>query len=85
MSIFAVIPTDQLPGVRDRIGVSGLQHFRLPQGEFLVSFNGTCTELSEFLGITGGISGNALVVSVSSYYGRTTPDTWEWMTKNWGG
>lgn len=85
MSIFVVIPSDDSPGIRSRIFMSGLQHFALPRGEFLVSFMGTSKELSDILGISEGESGNALVVSVSSYFGRSTPDTWEWITRNWGG
>ncbi|QHC93885.1 hypothetical protein PspR84_04340 [Pseudomonas sp. R84] len=84
MSIFVVIPTDASKGTGAWIANSGLQHFVLPNGEYVVSFVGTSKELSDRLGISEGNSGNAIVFSVSSYYGRTTPDTWEWIKRNWG-
>ena len=85
MSVFLVIPTDTHFGVSSRVTASGLQNFVLPRGEILVSFNGTSKELSDLLGISEGVSGNAIVASVSSYFGRSTPDTWEWISRNWGG
>lgn len=86
MSIFVIIPTQASTALlSEKIKSLGLSSFKLPEGEILVAFTGTTKALSDTIGISDGSVGNAIVVSVSSYYGRTTPDTWEWMTKNWGG
>jgi hypothetical protein len=44
----------------------------------------TTTELSEKLGITDGAISSAIVMSVSSYYGRTQVATWEWISAKMG-
>jgi hypothetical protein len=55
-------------------------------GQWLIVRPSTTTtiELSLELGITGGANGGAIVLSVSSYYGRTTPSTWEWIAAKTG-
>lgn len=87
MSVFAVIPTrldHKLGPALDAARSSGvLQYLQLPQKEYLVSFRGTSTELSDLLKITGGENGLAIVLAISSYYGRTSTDTWEWIKNHW--
>jgi len=52
---------------------------------WLIKFDGTSIELSDRLGITGQNQGetppvgSAIVVPVSSYYGRGPTDMWEWL------
>ncbi|MNM71064.1 hypothetical protein D3C81_827170 [compost metagenome] len=83
MSIFAVIPTSESPPILDSIRASGLPFFLLPRGEILVAYNGTSKALSDAIGISEGDTGHGVIFSVSSYFGRTTPDTWEWIKANW--
>lgn len=53
---------------------------------WLISFNGTSIDLSGHIGLTGqgsqGIAsllGSAIIVPISSYYGRGPTDMWEWL------
>lgn len=83
MSIFAVIPTSDNQPILASIQARAMPYFLLPRGEILVSYSGTSKELSDAIGLSDGITGNGIVVSVGSYFGRTTPDTWEWIKANW--
>jgi hypothetical protein len=83
MAIFMVVPTSEgkiatklqetLPG----------KFYLLPKGEFLVQYAGTSKDLSDFLGITDGANGAAVVASLSGYFGRAPTDIWEWMKQHW--
>ncbi|MGH9599934.1 MAG: hypothetical protein ACRD27_08715 [Terracidiphilus sp.] len=55
-------------------------------GQWLIVLPSTTTtiELSLDLGITDGSNGGAIVLSVSSYYGRSSPSTWEWIAAKTG-
>ena len=60
--------------------------YKLQEGRgWLVVFGGTSIELSGHIGITGQAQGepatlgSAIVVPVSSYYGRGPTDMWEWL------
>lgn len=52
---------------------------------WLIQFDGTSIDLSNHLGITvqnqgePSTVGSAIVVPVSSYYGRGSTDMWEWL------
>lgn len=52
---------------------------------WLIKFDGTSIELSNHIGITGqepGVSspiGSAIIVPISTYYGRGPSDMWEWL------
>jgi hypothetical protein len=52
---------------------------------WLIKHEGTTTDISNFIGITGqpeGVAsavGSAMVVPVSNYYGRGPTDMWEWL------
>lgn len=53
---------------------------------FLIAPAGTTTkEITDRLGVTTVQTvSNAIVVRVESYFGRTTPSTWEWITAKRG-
>jgi len=55
-------------------------------GQWLIVRPSTTTtiELSDELGITDGSISGAIVLSVSSYHGRTRPSTWEWIAAKTG-
>lgn len=52
---------------------------------WLIKFNGTSIELSNHIGLTGQETGapspigSAIIVPVSTYYGRGPGDMWEWI------
>ncbi|BDD93561.1 hypothetical protein PanNE5_30010 [Pandoraea sp. NE5] len=84
MAIFVVIPTRSDHKLQPVLAEHfPEQHYKLPQGEYLIQFSGTTQELSEKLGITGGENGTAVVAAISSYYGRAPADIWEWLKSRW--
>ena len=86
MTIFAIIPTrdeHQIEAALSKQSSDVLQWMKLPRGEYLASYKGTTIELCNILGITEGVSGLAVVFATSSYYGRASNDTWEWIKTHW--
>lgn len=59
---------------------------KVAPGEWLLVAPSTTTtiELCNQLGITEGTSSGAIVVSVSSYYGRASVAVWEWIAAKTG-
>ena len=88
MSIFVVVqqnPAGPNGSLADMIVSTGLAHYKLQEGVWLVSNEGTARETCEKLGIVDGKTGTAVVTEVGSYFGRANPAIWTWIKKNWGG
>ncbi len=84
MAVFLIVPTIDSTALSGAIAAKFPGKFyKLPKGEWLVSYSGTSKTLSDELGISAGTSGNALVVSISGYFGRSANDMWEWIQANW--
>jgi len=84
MAVFIVIPTATGQEVATSVQTKFPdKHFKLPRGEFLVSFAGTSKQLSDELGISDGTGGTGVVASLSGYFGRAPTDVWEWITQHW--
>lgn len=80
MAVFLIIPTKQPNSLKQVIEDKFPDdHYELPMGELAVSFNGTSRTLSDMLGVSDGSTGHAVIVNVSSYYGRAPADFWEWL------
>ena len=90
MPVFVVVPlaVDVTPlekAVTQAIAATDRHKLQNERG-WLVSFNGTSQELSDYIGITGksdvprSHTGSALVAPISSYYGRGKNDMWEWLS-----
>lgn len=83
MPVFAVLPvsnTKLKPRIETTIPHS--DYLFLESNSWLVSYSGTSKELAELLGIsdsTGNDTTPGIVVSITSYWGRATPDVWEWL------
>ena len=60
-------------------------HQHLASNHWLVATDKTARELSTELGITDGKSGSAIVLGLSSYYGRYSNDLWDWIRVKWEG
>lgn len=65
------------------------QHFpdkfyRMSEHQWLVSAQLTAHQLTDKLGVlsTDSTIGNAVVFSISSYFGRHSPEIWEWLKLN---
>jgi len=54
-------------------------HLKIGHGQWLLAGKNTTVDVSNLLGITDGSNGSAIVVSISSYYGRASANVWEWM------
>jgi hypothetical protein len=88
MAIYLITPLIERPealrAALERL-LPAEDRYALPaQRGWLVRFPGTSVELSNHLGITGGPPGqtplgSALLVPVSSYYGRGPTEMWEWL------
>ncbi len=83
MAIFLVVPTGDQAGIQkalsDHKARGDLDFIDLPVTGFFVSFPGTSQELSGLIGISDGSSGNGVVASVGSYYGRAPTNIWDWV------
>jgi hypothetical protein len=88
MAIFAVIPTpvQAVPKLEAAIVRHFAQSFVKIDGSggWLISANQTAQGLSDFLGITDGSNGSAIVIEVASYFGRANPNIWTWIKLYWG-
>lgn len=87
MTIFLMVPSSD-PGpiekaLEDHKAQQHLDFTNLPKNGYFVSYSGTSQELSNLLGISDGSSGNAVIVAVSSYYGRAPTSLWEWVKSRW--
>lgn len=90
MGIFLIVP---LGRNADRLATAVSEKFPEPTSKhplqndagWLISYNGTTSELSNFIGITGqptgepSVIGSAIVTPVPSYFGRGSTDMWEWL------
>jgi hypothetical protein len=86
MAIFVLFGTSNPLGVDEAIRV----HFpkdslKVQDGEWLISAEGTAKDVSDKLGISQGTPSGGIVVSISGYFGRTNPNTWEWIRTKWQG
>lgn len=83
MPVFAILPEDntKLKPKIESIIPNG-DRLLLPGGGWLVSHSGTSKELAGILGIApseGNDTTPGIVVGITSYWGRATPDVWEWL------
>jgi hypothetical protein len=56
-------------------------------GQWLLKADGTAKEISDRLGITADKPDdipNAIVLTVSGFWGREPSNVWEWLEANWG-
>ena len=84
MAIFAIMTPFEHAGL-----VAALDTFypnkylKVGPGQWIVASPGTAVDVSNMLEISDGKNGLGLVVSISAYYGRATPNVWEWIKANW--
>jgi hypothetical protein len=80
MAVFAVLPVRASPGLEAEIRRAFPDdNLPLPHGGWLISYSGTAVKLSETLGITDGKNGAAVILQISSYYGRAPTNIWDWI------
>ncbi len=85
MSVFVIISQQPSnPGLQAAIKEKyPNDHYELYPNQWLVRGEKTSPEIAEELGITKEIPDTAIVFSVSSYWGRTNPNVWEWLKVKW--
>src|ERR1700761_1929364 len=86
-AMFIVIPTTRDVGeLEDALAEMRLvDHYRLPNGECLVTFDGTPEELSIALETASTTSGGrALVFAIERYFGLPPANAWAWIKAKWG-
>lgn len=82
MTIFAIFRVQDPERMRARLAdVYPHDHFDLGNNEFLIAAKGTAKEISDAIGVTGetATAGNAIVLTIESYYGRAASNIWEWI------
>lgn len=97
MPTFVIIPTspptEANPNALNEVILEKYKNksFRLPMGEWLVSYEGTSKQLSDEMGLTPTEKGldipnpelpAAVILNVSAYWGRAGKDVWEWLSVN---
>lgn len=84
MAVFVLVPTSRAEEIGVVIAARHLEgSYKLPRGEWLISYQGTSQQLSDYLGITDASTGNAVIFSVGGYYGNAPTAIWEWIQANW--
>lgn len=84
MAVFAVI-TSNAPGQLESIITAKMQPqdvHKVDEKTWFVNAQGpivTPKELSDFLGVSNGEAGRALVLHITSYYGYHAKETWDWL------
>ena len=81
MLLFAILGHDDNPKLEAAMAVHFPgNHLRLGKGQWLVAgSNTTVVDVSNILGISDGVNGSAIVISIATYYGRANTNIWEWM------
>ncbi|WP_281647376.1 hypothetical protein [Parendozoicomonas sp. Alg238-R29] len=85
MSTFIIVPVGGATNIDQILPQKfGNKALRLPNGEWLVAYDGTSRQLSDDIGISESPSGSAIVLNFSAYWGRAGKDVWEWIAANGG-
>lgn len=80
MMIFIVLPDETKPTLIDAMKLSYPNNYlELGPNQWLIANRGTAKDVSDTLKITGGENGNALVATMSGYFGRASPNVWDWI------
>lgn len=81
MTIFAILPAVPTPVLDDRIRkVYPNDSLQLAPNQWLVSGVGTAIDVSKLLGLVDPEAiANAVVIAMSSYYGRAPTPVWDWI------
>ena len=80
--IFTVIVTrEATPGALKELLDAKLSGDYMPvtEGTWLVSGKGLAQNMSNQLGISDGSTGNGIVASMGSYFGRVPTNIWDWI------
>jgi hypothetical protein len=86
MTIFVILLPIPQPNLVDAIKAAyANEHLSLSDTQWLVSDSGTAIEVSAKIGVTdpnnrqAKATGNAVIFSTTSYYGRAPTPVWDWI------
>ena len=80
MSVFAILRVTEPAKLKAAIENLYPDDFLdLGNNEWLVSDKGNAVIVSEKLGISNASNGLAIIISVSTYYGRAPTPIWDWI------
>lgn len=83
MAVFAVIQPQSPPLSVLENKVESFPHIKVRDGFWFIQAGGTAQDVSSQLGVTSGETGSAIILKVSSYYGRAATDLWDWIQTHW--
>ena len=81
MSVFAVIQTRHDERVEEKI--ASHPHLKIREGVWLIAADGTAQDVAGSLGILEDQGLSAIILKPSSYHGRTSTSTWDWLKAHW--
>jgi len=82
MAIFAVIAPPDNSTLGSILEAQYANNFlRVWNNQWIISANGTPKDISDKLGVSDGSAGTAMILLVTSYWGRANPDFWQWMSE----
>jgi hypothetical protein len=80
MALFALMTSEDTPALEAKIKeLFPNAYLQVEPRQWFLIGSGTAKDVSERLGITSGVSGSGIVISVGGYYGRAGTNVWEWI------
>jgi hypothetical protein len=84
MGLFAVLLPNDNPKLATAIKEKYPENYQqLSSTQWIISAKGTARQISNTLGVTSEEDertiGPAIILSITSYWGRASVDVWEWM------
>jgi hypothetical protein len=80
MALFAILAVSDDPRIAAAmVSVYPNDYLKVGPGQYFVSAKGTAADVSNALGITKGINGLGIVVTIANYYGHAGTNIWEWL------
>jgi hypothetical protein len=88
-ALFAIIAASNVNAIDAKLQtIAPWLYIKIKEGEWLLIAPSSTTskEVSDRLGLTGAEPpiASAIVLRVETYFGRTVPSTWEWITTKRG-
>ena len=83
MAVFAVVQPQikSNPPLEEKI--KSYPYLKVRDGFWFIEAKTTAQDVSTALGISSGETGAAIIMKVSSYYGRADTSIWDWMQTHW--
>lgn len=85
MSVLLITPTIQTEPQRATLASElrarfGNACYQLPNGQWLVSYDGTSKQFSDAFDLSSGRCGSLIVFLIGGYWGYSSKEVWEWLS-----